>query len=199
MSSPRQGAKRAFSAGRLVLLALLFAGACKWGAPDYTLNVVLDPGVTGTPEAGKHAYKELTTVVLSYTAEDPLETVEVFLNGNIRKAGSDSLVMFGDGYELRASLVDVRAAYKITLTYTNTAITAPDPFIVTLTGGSRLSGDFTDSRGYHGTWTAQSNSLVLAYWDWDFYVLTNTVFNMGYASGTFNGGGESGTWTAVKQ
>lgn len=202
MNREIRGKRSGFPVGAVALLALLVSGSCKLGSPDYTLDVVIEAGVTGTPEAGKHTYKELTTVTLNYTAVDPLETVEVILNGKLRYQGTgSSLIMYGDGYELKASLVDVRGSYKVTLVYTDTSITAPDPFIITLTGASRLSGAFTDERGsgYHGTWTANSNALILAYWDWDFYVLSMTVFNLGYSSGTFTGAGQSGTWTAVKQ
>ncbi|MGA2361546.1 MAG: hypothetical protein ABSG73_03710 [Candidatus Aminicenantales bacterium] len=199
MNRESRGKRSGFPIGAVVLLALLVSGSCKWGTPDYTLNVVLEAGVTGTPEAGKHAYKELTTVTLNYTAVNTLETVEVFLNGTIRNTGTGSVIMYGDGYELKANVIDIRASYKIALTYTDTTITAPDPFIITLTGPDRLSGTFTDERGYHGTWTASSNALLLSYWDWNFYVLAGTVYNMGYSSGSFTGGGQSGTWTAVKQ
>jgi hypothetical protein len=199
MNRESRGKRSGFPVGAVVLLALLVSGSCKWGSPDYTLNVVLEAGVTGTPEAGKHVYKEMTTVTLNYAAVNTLETVEVFLNGTIRKSGTGSLIMYGDGYELKADVIDIRASYKIALTYTDTTITAPDPFIITLTGPDRLSGPFTDERGYHGTWTASSNALLLSYWDWNFYVLAGTVYNLGYSSGSFTGGGQSGTWTAVKQ
>lgn len=204
MNAQKRGGRIAFPAGALVLLALLLSASCKWGVPDYTLNVELGEGVTGTPEAGKHVYKELATVVLNYSGVNPLETVEVFLNGTIRKEGFGSLIMFGDHYELKASLIDIRGAYKVTLAYSDTTVTAPDPFIITLTGADRLSGAFADERGYHGTWTTKveldgSHVLTLAYWDWEFYVLSNTVFNMGYSSGTFTGAGLTGNWLAVKQ
>jgi len=199
MNREMRGNRYRFPVGAVVVLALLVAGSCKWGTPNYTLTVVLGPGVTGTPEAGKHVYKELTTVTLNYTSVNTLETVEAFLNTTIRKAGTGSLVIYADGYQLTADVIDVRASYKVTMTFTDTNITAPDPFIITLTGPDRLSGTFTDQRGYHGTWTGSSNNLVLAYWDWSFYVLSVTVFNMGYSAGTFTGGGQSGTWTAVKQ
>jgi hypothetical protein len=199
MNREIRGKRSGFPVGAVALLALLVSGSCKWGSPDYTLNVVIEAGVTGTPEAGKHSYAELTTVTLNYAPVDPLETVEVFLNGTIRKSGTGSLIMYGDAYELKASLVDVRGSYQVTLVYTDTSITAPDPFVITITGPDRLSGTFTDARGYHGTWTAKSNSLILAYWDWDFYVLTATVFNLGYSSGSFTGAAQGGTWTAVKQ
>jgi len=199
MNREMRGNRYRFPVGAVVVLALLVAGSCKWGTPNYTLTVVLGPGVTGTPEAGKHVYKELTTVTLNYTSVNTLETVEAFLNTTIRKAGTGSLVIYADGYQLTADVIDVRASYKVTMTFTDTNSTAPEPFIITLTGPDRLSGTFTDQRGYHGTWTGSSNNLVLAYWDWSFYVLSVTVFNMGYSAGTFTGGGQSGTWTAVKQ
>lgn len=191
--------RRGFPVGAAVVVALLVSGSCKWGTPDYTLTVTLGPGIVGTPAAGKHVYKEMTTVVLNYSSSNTLETVEAFLNTTIREPGTGSFVMYADGYQLTADVIDVRTSYKVTMAYTDTTITAPDPFIITLTGPDRLSGTFTDTRGYHGTWTGSSNNLVLAYWDWSFYVLSVTVFNMGHSAGTFNGGGQSGVWTAIKQ
>jgi len=199
MNREIKGKRSGFPFGAAALLALLVSGSCKFGSPSYTLDVVIGAGVTGTPAAGKHAYQELTTVSLSYTPVDPLETVEVVLNSTLRYEGTGSFIIYGDGYTLKAGLIDVRGAYKVALAYANTSVTAPAPFIVTLTGANRLSGAFTDERGYHGTWTANANSLTLAYWDWDFYVLSMSVFNLGYSTGTFTGGGESGTWSAVRQ
>lgn len=199
MNVQKRGGGIASPAGALVLLALLLPSSCKWGVPEYTLTVELGEGVTGIPEPGKHVYKELATVVLNYSGVDPLETVEVFLNGTIRREGAGSIIMYGDNYFLKANLIDIRGAYKVTLTYADTSVTAPDPFIITLTGADRLSGAFTDERGYHGTWTANSNVLTLAYWDWEFYILSGTVFNMGYSPGTFAGAGYAGSWVAVKE
>jgi hypothetical protein len=188
-----------FLRAALPLLAFLAVGSCKWGVPNYTLTVTIENGVTGTPEAGQHTYKELTNVTLDYTPVNPLNTVEVILNGTFRKAGLSSVVMYGDGYTLTARLVDIRGSYKVTLSYSDTSITAPDPFIITITGVDLVSGTFMDERGYHGTWTATTDALTLAYWDWDFYVLNTTPFNLGYSAGTFTGAGLTGTWTAVKQ
>jgi hypothetical protein len=179
-------------------LVLLLTGTCKWGPPDYTLNVTIGNGITGTPEPGQHVYQELTTVTLAYTPVNPLHTVEVWINGTARQTGSSSLVMYDD-YQLSAQLVDVRGSYKVTLTYLDSSVTAPDPFLITLDGPDLVSGTFSDERGYHGTWTATATALTLAYWDWSFYVLSTTVYDMGHNSGTFTGGGLSGTWTSVKQ
>ncbi|MGZ4886515.1 MAG: hypothetical protein ACXV5O_02295 [Candidatus Aminicenantales bacterium] len=181
------------------MVALLVSGSCKFGSPSYSLDVVIEAGITGTPAAGKHTFQELTTVSLNYVPVDPLETVEVVLNGTLRFEGTGSFIMYGDGYNLKASLMDVRGAYKVTLSYTDPSVTAPAPFIITLTGANRLSGAFTDDRLLHGTWTANANLLTLAYWDWDFYILSASVFNFGTSAGTFTGGGYIGTWTAVKQ
>ena len=199
MNREARGTRTGFPIGAVALLAILVSGSCKFSSPNYTLDVVIEAGVTGTPEAGKHSFQELTTVTLSYTPVDPLETVEVILNNTLRFQGTGSFIMYGDGYNLKAGLVDVRGAYKVTLVYTDTSVTAPAPFIITLTGANRLSGAFTDDRAFHGTWTANAGSLTLAYWDWDFYILSRTVFDLGFSNGTFTGGGQSGTWSAVKQ
>lgn len=199
MKRPNRVVRARSLAGALLLLALLLTGSCKWGVPDYSLTVTIENGVTGTPEAGKHVYKELTTVTLNYTPVNSLNTVEVFLNTNLRQSGSGSFVMYGDAYTLLARLVDVRGTYSVSLTYADPSITSPAPFLITLTGPDLLSGTFTDERGYHGTWAGNATSLTLAYWDWQFYVLNTTVFNMGYSAGSFTGGGQTGTWMATKQ
>ncbi len=199
MNGYNRGFRARCLAWMLPLTALLLTGSCKWGVPNYSLTVMIESGVTGTPEAGKHVYKELTTVTLNYIPVNTINTVEVFLNTTIRQTATSSVVMYGDGYTLLVRLVDVRGTYSVSLTYTDPTVTAPAPFLITLKGADLLSGTFTDERGYHGTWTANATSLVLAYWDWQFYVLTTTVFNMGYSSGTFTGGGQTGAWIAAKQ
>jgi hypothetical protein len=185
--------------GAASLVMFLLSAGCDWGVPNYHLTVFLESGVTGTPEPGTYVYKDISVVEFSYSGVNPLHTVEVLLNDKIRNEGSGSIMMYGDGYELKARLVDVRGVWKVTLTYTDTTVTAPEPFLLTLTGPDLLSGTFSDARGYHGSWTAQSGVLTLAYWDWNFYVLSGTVFGLGQESGAFSGDGLSGTWTAQKQ
>lgn len=199
MEERQNRGRAAWWRGAACLAVLLLAASCDWGVPDYHLTVFIDPGVTGTPESGTYVYKDLTVVEFSYSGVNPLHTVEVYLNDKIRNQGSGSIMMYGDGYRLKARLVDVRGVWKVTLTYTDTTVTAPDPFLLTLTGPDLLAGTFTDSRGYHGTWTAQSDVLTLAYWDWNFYLLTGTVYGLGQDSGTFTGDAYNGTWKAEKQ
>ncbi len=82
---------------------------------------------------------------------------------------------------------------KVTLTYSDTTVTAKEPFLLTITGPDLLSGTFTDARGYHGTWTAQADVLTLAYWDWQFYVLNGTVYGLGYRYRPLDGRPEQGS------
>ncbi len=198
MDVQTRGRGIALRAGALALLAFFLSVSCNTGVPSYTVTVTQGLGVTGTPPTGQYNYKEMTQVIFNFSGVNALDTVEAMLNDKIRYGGIGSFILFGDGYTLKANLIDVRGSYRVVMNYTDVGVTAPDPFVVTLTGADRFSGTFTDGRGYHGTWTAQSDQLQLAYWDWDFYILNSTVFNLGHGSGTFSGGGRAGTWTAVK-
>jgi hypothetical protein len=184
--------------GTAVLLSLFPIVGCDWGVPDFTLHVFIEEGVTGIPETGQYVYAENTVVEFDYQGIDDAHTVEVFLNDRIRKPDRGSIVMFGDEYELRAQLVDIRGDWQVTLKQSDPFAPTIDPFTITLTGPNLLQGDFVDDRGYHGTWDARYDYLVLAYWDWEFYVLTGTVYGMGEDTGEFRGGGWSGTWKAER-
>jgi len=199
MISIKRSARARLLAWPLPLVVLLLAGSCKWGVPVYTLTVSVGEGITGTPESGQYAYEELTTIEVEYTPVNPLHSVEVFLNGTTRRPASTSFGIYRDGYTLTSRLVDIRGSYKVTLTFSDEAIQSPDPFIITVSGADLVSGTFTDNRGYNGTWWTTATALTLAYWDWEFYVLRTTAFDLGYNAGTFTGGGLSGTWTAEKQ
>jgi hypothetical protein len=183
-------------AGTAAVLAFLAAGGCRFGIPDYTLTVVVEEGVAGTPEAGEYTHQELTAVEYSYLPVNSLHTVEVLLNDSIRTSGTGSLVMYGDGYELRARLIDLRGAWKMKLAYDDTTIAAPGEFTVTLSGTDITGGTFTDSRGASGSWTALSGVVILSYADWFDYVLTGSVYTM---QGVLAGEELTGSWTATRQ
>jgi hypothetical protein len=199
MEERKKGGRAAFWLAAASLAVFLLSASCDWGVPNYHLTVSLESGVTGTPESGTYVYKDISVVEFSYSGVNPLHTVEVYLNDKIRSEGSGSIMMYGDGYRLQARLIDVRGVWKVTLTYADPNVTDPDPFLLTLSGPDLLAGTFTDSRGYHGSWTAESGALTLAYWDWSFYLLTGTVYGLGADSGTFTGDGLDGTWKAEKQ
>lgn len=192
MPAPKKITATVFAAGAAALLALLSAGGCGWGVPDYSLTVVFEEGVTGTPEVGRYVYQELTAVGFNYAPVNPLHTVEVLLNDAIRSAGSGSLVMYGDGYALRVRLVDVRGSW--TVSYVNADATTGS-FVLTIEGPGLVAGTFSDDQGRHGTWTADATAIVFTYTDWLDYKFTGTVFDM---SGTFTGETKSGTWSAAK-
>ena len=179
------------------LAALAWLSGCGV-APDFVLNVSLGEGVTGTPEAGRHVFKEFTTVTFDYKPQNAQETVEALLNNRIRSEGSGSIIMYGDSYSLDVRVIDIRGVWKMTLSYGDGSVAAPEPFRITISGPDKVSGVFTDERGYNGTWTAASNSLWLVYYDWEFYVLRGTVFGMGNQPGSFTGEGLSGSWTAER-
>lgn len=179
----------------IIFLAIIFT-SCK--PLNYTLTVVVEEGVTGTPESGKYIYKELSTIEYSYTPLNPLHTVEVLINDNYRKSAQDSIVLYGDEYVLRARIMDVRGSWKIKMTKSNSS-SVDFEFTVTLTGNDLISGTFIDSRGYHGTWDTtyayNGNIITLTYADWMDYVLTGTYFDM---KGNFMGEGTTGTWTSER-
>lgn len=179
----------------MVLLAIILS-SCQ--PLNYTLTVIVDEGITGTPEAGKYVYKELSTVEYSYIPINPLYTVEVLINDKYRKPAQDSIVLYGDEYVLRARIMDVRGAWKIKMTKSDS--TSVDfEFTVNLKGNDTLSGTFEDSRGYHGTWDTSysytGNIITLTYSDWKDYVLTGTYFDM---KGNFMGDGTTGSWSSER-
>lgn len=192
----KRNGKYGFAAAAAAALVLLAAAGCRFGIPDYTLTVIVEDGVSGNPESGEYVFQELTTVEYSYQAVDPIHTVEVLLNDSVRSVGAGTVVLYGDGYVLKARLVDLRGAWKMTLRYSDTSIPSPGEFTVTLTGADLTGGTFTDSRGANGVWTAVSNIVTLTYADWFDYVLTGTVYSM---QGSFTGEELTGTWTAARQ
>lgn len=184
-----------FPAEAAILLILIFLSSCEWGIPDYTLTVVVEEGVTGTPAPGKYIHKELTTVEFSYTPINPLHIVEVMLNNRIRKSASGSLVLYGDNYTLMARLVDIRGVWKVKMTWSDSAAVDFE-FTMTITGPDLTSGTFTDSRGYNGIWSANADLITFTYLNWGDFVLTGSTFNM---QGTFTGEEKTGTWVAERQ
>lgn len=178
------------------LLSLVWLASCGV-APDYGLTVTIEEGVSGTPDAGRHIFKEFSTVTYEYIPDNPLHTVEVMLNNQTRREAVGSFIMFGDAYDLNARLIDIRGTWKITMTYNDVTFGKLE-FRMTISGPDLLSGTFTDDRGYNGTWTAQANSLVLTYYDWGFYILRSRVYSMGSEPGVFSGENLIGNWTAVR-
>jgi hypothetical protein len=66
-------------------------------------------------------------------------------------------------------------------------------FVVTFTGNSLLSGEFTDDRGYRGTWSIDGVNLTMNYDNWLGYELFGYIDSM---DGTWERAGYTGTWSA---
>lgn len=184
--------KRMAAYGRFIhiLLLLLVIGSCNFGTPDYRLNVIIEEGVTGSPQAGEHTYKDLADVNFEYTGIDPRHTVEVFLN-TIRQTYTGSFTMYTD-VTLLTRLVDIRGRWKMVMQQSDPSETFE--FDMTFDGAGLTSGTFSDSRGYNGIWTGENGVVTISYTDWSGYELTGTVFNM---SGIFTVDGENkGGWDA---
>jgi hypothetical protein len=94
--------------------------------------------------------------------------------------------------ELIARLVDIRGGWHVLMQQTDPSVTFE--FDITLDGAGITNGTFSDSRGYHGTWTAENGVITMSFTDWSSYVLTGTLYSM---SGTFSENGEDkGGWEA---
>ena len=173
----------------LCLLLLPLAGCKFLGHPDYELSVSIEPGVTGTPAAGMYSHTELDEVAYAYKPDNAKHTVEVLIDGGQEDADS-SLIIYKNT-ALVARLFDVRKTWKITYAVTDNA-TAND-FTITFAGSDILGGDFSDSRGHHGTWDAASGVLTFTFSDFESYKYTGALLSMG---GTWSNGATTGTWSA---
>jgi hypothetical protein len=174
------------------ILLLPLAGCSFLGQPDYELSVTIEPGVTGTPEAGVHTYTELEEVDYSYTPVNSKHTVEVLVDGGQEDAVA-SLTIYKNT-ALVARLYDVRGTWKVTY-YATDSTTSAD-FTVTFSGSDILGGTFSDSRGYHGTWDAASSTMTFTFSDLESYKYTGVLLDM---EGTWSNGTKTGTWSAEKQ
>jgi hypothetical protein len=192
MTSKRRSKMAVFGRITQILLLVLGFSSCEWGIPDYKVTVIIEEGVTGTPEAGEYAHKELTTLSFDYNAIDPIHTVEVFIN-NIRQIASGSITVYTN-FTLTARLVDIRGSWNIKMQWAD-SLGVDFDFSITFDGTDLASGTFTDSQGYHGLWTAEKGIITITYTDWSDFVLTGSVFNM---SGTFTAESDNGSWTATR-
>jgi len=175
-----------------IFLLLLVLGSCNFGTPDYRLDVIIEEGVTGTPETGDYVHKDLSEVSFEYIGIDPIHTVEVFLN-DIRQTYSGTFTMYTD-VTLIARLVDIRGRWSMTIQQTEPVETVE--FDITFDGAGLTIGTFSDSRGNHGNWTAEGGVVTIVYSDWNFVVLEGGVYNM---SGLFKvGEDDRGNWSAER-
>jgi hypothetical protein len=168
---------------------IFFLSGCKdFGVPDFELKIEFGEGVIGTPTAGTYNHKELTEIDYSYEALDSQYRVEVVANGN-RWLSEGSFIMYTD-MEIVVRIIDIRGDWAFVLVEDDVDDLE---FVVTFTGNSLLSGEFTDDRGYRGTWSIDGVNLTMNYDNWLGYELFGYIDSM---DGTWERAGYTGTWSA---
>ena len=194
MKMKKMSATAVLKAVAMVFALILPLASCNFfGKPEYELKVTIDEGVAGTPVGGTQVLTDLTEVEYKYTPVNPLHTVEVIYDG-VQAAAAGTVTMYKD-ITLLARLIDIRAAWTVTLTNDSDSTTNSTPTI-TFSGSNILGGTFSDSRGYSGAWDAASNMININYGNWESFKLTGVLFSM---NGTWANGSATGTWSAVRQ
>ncbi|MGD2089235.1 MAG: hypothetical protein PVH61_23860 [Candidatus Aminicenantes bacterium] len=176
----------------IFMLSFSFHSCKGFGIPDWTLEIIFEEGVSGTPGPGVYSYEELTTVEYSYYPIDEQNTVEVLLN-NVRWPAAGELIMYTNTKVL-VRLFDIRGNWDFTLEDNDSDDEME--FSISFFGENVRSGGFNDSQGYSGTWNINGTSLTITYTDWFDYVLTGGISSM---SGDWSGNGKTGTWSATRQ
>jgi hypothetical protein len=194
MKMKKMSVTAVLKAAAMVFALILPLASCNYfGMPEYELTVTIEEGVVGTPVAGVQVLADLAEVEYKYTPVNPLHTVEVMYEG--AKAAASGTVTMYRNITLLARLIDIRAAWTVTLTNNSDGAVNSAPTI-TFSGSNILGGTFSDSRGYAGAWDAASNKININFGNWENYKLTGTLFSM---SGTWANGSATGTWSAVRK
>ena len=173
---------------------VLSLSSCKnFGVPDYELRITIESGVQGTPAGGVYTYKELTVVDFNYAAIDDQYTVELLVNGN--RWQQASFVMYTD-LDVVVRIIDIRGTWNFTLEPESGSTEEDREIAITFSGQDVLSGSFSDDQGHGGTWNIDDAAITIIYNDWFDYVLTGFITTM---EGDWDGEGQEGTWTAVRE
>lgn len=158
-----------------VFLMFSAAGCKDFGAPDYTLTITFQEGVTGTPAAGTYTHDELAEIDYLYTATDGESPTGLIVNGNFWEPVG-KFTMYTN-LEVTVRLIDVRGTWNIKLDTTSTT-DEDQEYTITFNGDSLVAGTFSDDRGYNGTWEIANRILTITYGDWADYVLVGAVSTM---------------------
>lgn len=177
----------------LSIAIVLYLSGCKgFGVPDYELSIQIGSGVEGTPPSGTYSYKELTTIDYSYTSLNSDHRVEVVVNGS-RWASAGTFTMYTN-LEVVVQIIDIRGTWTFRLKSTDTDVEDME-FNITFSGDDLLAGNFTDDRGYIGTWTIAGADLTMTYSNWENYSLTGLITIM---QGNWTNNDKTGTWSAIR-
>lgn len=174
----------------LTMLLISFGGCKNFGSPDYTLNVVIEDGCTGTPEAGTYVLNELDEIEYEFFPPQEDIVIEVLVN-EASYGESGSFIMYNN-VTLTVRILDIRGDWVFTYSTENEN---DQQFTVTFSGDSPWGGTFSDSNGHNGVWTVDSDDLTMTYTDWEDYVFTGAISSM---TGNYNGEGVQLYWSAIR-
>ena len=175
-----------------ITMVLCLSGCKDFGVPDYELNIQMGSGVEGTPASGTYTYKDLTTIDYNYTPINDEHQVELWVNGS-RWLAAGTFTMYTN-LDVVVQIIDIRGTWDFILTSSDTDEEDME-FSVTFSGDNLVNGDFTDDRGYAGTWNTDGAALTMTYSNWQNYSLTGYITTM---QGEWSGEGKTGTWRANK-
>ncbi len=174
-----------------VLISFSFSSCNGFGSPDFNLNVIIEDGCTGTPEAGTYTMNELDIVEYGYFPPEESVQIEVIINSSHR--GSEGELVIYNDINMIVRIIDLRDNQYTFSYYIEDATT--NEMIITFLGDSPFGGTFSDSRGYSGTWTVDSDKFTMTYSDWEDYVFNGSVSSM---VGDYTGEGIQLGWTASR-
>ncbi|MCP5101741.1 MAG: hypothetical protein GY950_00095 [bacterium] len=177
----------------MIVLILSFAGCKGFGVPDYELRIEISEGIQGTPAAGVYTYEELTVIEYNYSPLDDSHIVEVIVNGS-RWVAEGKFTLFSN-MDVVVRILDIRGTWNFLKEAPSDSTDDSEQFSVTFSGAAFLSGDFTDGRGYNGTWVIDDDTLTMTYTDWNGYVFVGKITTM---EGDWSGEGETGKWSASR-
>lgn len=173
----------------ILMMPFSFNSCKKFGVPDWQLAITFEEGVTGSPTAGVYTYEELATIEYNYFPIDDQQMSEVLVNDNRWPAAGEFIMYTHMNVVVR--LFDIRGNWDFILVDSDSGDELE--FSISFFGENLLSGGYTDSQGFSGTWNIVNGILTISYSDWSGYVLTGTVNNM---SGEWTSDTSSGTWTS---
>jgi len=172
----------------LIMISFSFSGCKGFGSPELTLNVIIQDGCTGTPEAGTYTLNELDEIEYEYAPPSENIEIEVLVNDGSH-LDSGSFTMYNN-VTLTVRIIDIRGNWLFS--YYIEDGTAPE-MTINFAGDTPFAGTFTDSRGYSGIWIVDGNALTMTYSDWADYVFTGSISAM---TGSYLGEGVQLNWTA---
>lgn len=172
-----------------LIYAVAFQNSCNWSSTNYTLTVIIEEGISGTPETGTYEYKEFSEVEYEYEMAEGSVQPEIYFNSSRSVDLSGSVVMYCD-IVMTIRQVDIRAQWILSLLNEGGDVTKE--WLIEFTGSDLHSGTFTDDRGYSGTWqVTDSNDLTITYNDWENYIFYGTLTDFG---GDWENGESSASW-----